>query len=116
MPDRVGKLAWVACGFTLVLAVARLAHAVVDPASSDAASAPGVPGGGVPVATFEALALSALAVTGAVVAYRRPRNPVGWILCVIPFFLGLLILSAHVYWSLELRQVKPSAARESRLG
>jgi len=110
--SRAAWLAWAACAFTLAVAGARLALAIVDPASSDATSAPGVPGGGVPVAVFEALVLTALAVTGAMVAYRRHRNPVGWILCAIPVSLGLLILSSHVYWSLALRQVEPNSAAQ----
>ncbi len=109
-PGVLSKAAWAVCGLSFAFAAGRLALAVVDPASSDASSAPGAPGGGVPVAAFEALILAAIAVVGAVVASRRPRNPVGWILCAIPVFLGLLILSAHVYWSLALGQREPSGA------
>ena len=97
MRSRAASAAWATCGLTVALAGARLGLAIADPASSDAASGPKVPGGGVPVAAFEALVLGALAVIGAVVASRRPRNPVGWILCAIPIFMGLLILSSHVY-------------------
>ncbi len=96
--------AWALCAVTLALAVARVALAIADPASSDASSAPKVPGGGTAVAVFEAVVLAAIAVLGALVASRRPRNPVGWILCVIPISLGLLILSAHIFWSLALAQ------------
>ncbi|MDQ3579575.1 MAG: hypothetical protein M3443_18660, partial [Actinomycetota bacterium] len=64
------------------------------------------------MAAFEALVLAAIAVIGAVVAARQPRNPVGWILCAIPFFIGLLILSAHIYWSLVLGQPEPSEAAQ----
>jgi hypothetical protein len=46
--------------------------------------------------------LIALGVVGAVVASRQPRNAVGWILCVIPVSMGLLILGVHVFWSFEL--------------
>ncbi|MFL6061380.1 MAG: hypothetical protein ACJ72E_09130 [Marmoricola sp.] len=96
---------WIArilCTVTLLVAVSRLVLAIADPASSDSASGPKVPGGGVPVAAFEAVVLVMLAVIGAVVASRQPRNAVGWVLCVIPLSLGLLILSAHLYWSLNL--------------
>jgi len=95
-------IAWGLCGLSVALAAARLGLAIADPASSDAGSAPKVPGGGIPVAAFEALVLGALAVIGAVVASRRPRNPVGWILCAIPISLGLLILGGHLYWSVAL--------------
>ena len=113
MRSRAASAAWATCGLTVALAGARLGLAMADPASSDAGSDPKVPGGGVPVAAFEALVLGALAVIGAVVASRRPRNPVGWILCAIPIFMGLLILSSHVYWSLALDEPEPSGAAKS---
>ena len=95
-------VAWGLGATTITIAVTRVVLAIADPASSDAASAPHVPGGGVPVAAFEAMVLMMLAVIGAVVASRQPRNTIGWILCVIPLSLGLLILSAHAYWALAL--------------
>ena len=99
---RSASLAWALCGLTAALAAARLALAIVDPESSSNASNPSVPGGGVPVAAFEAVVLTALAVIGAVVASRQPRNPVSWILCVTPLSLGLLVVGVHVFWSFEL--------------
>jgi hypothetical protein len=100
--DRPTTIAWVACGLTVILAAARLWLAIAEPESSSTASNPDVPGGGVPVAAFEALVLTALGVIGAVVASRQPRNPVGWILCVTPLSLGLLVLGVHGFWSFEL--------------
>jgi hypothetical protein len=102
--------AWGLCSITMVIAVARLTLAIVDPASSDSSSGPNVPGGGVPVAAFEAFLLIMMAVIGAVIASRQPRNAVGWIFCVIPLSLGLLILSAHAYWALALGDETPSRA------
>jgi hypothetical protein len=99
--------AWSLCSITIVIAAARLALAIVDPASSDSSSGPHVPGGGIPVAAFEAFLLVMLAVIGAVIASRQPRNAVGWIFCVIPLSLGLLVLSVHVYWSLALGEEDP---------
>ena len=93
-------VAWGLCAATAALAAGRLGLAIADPQSSDAASGPQVPGGGVLIAIFESVVLLALGVIGALVASRRPQNAVGWILCVIPVSLGLLILSAHAYWSL----------------
>ncbi|MGI9085727.1 MAG: hypothetical protein ACR2FE_10635, partial [Aeromicrobium sp.] len=49
-----------------------------------------------------------LAVIGAVVASRQPRNPIGWILGVISLSLGLLVLSAHGYYALALDVPEPS--------
>ena len=96
---------WVArvlCTVTVLVALARLVLAIADPASSDAANGPKVPGGGVPVAAFEAIVLVTLAAVGVVVTSRQPRNAVGWVFSVIPFSLGLLVFSAHLYWSLNL--------------
>jgi len=102
------RVAWALCALTIAIAAARFTLAIVDPASSDASSGPSVPGGGVPVAAFEALVLVMLAVIGAVVASRQPRNPIGWILGVISLSLGLLVLSAHGYYALALDVPEPS--------
>lgn len=85
----------------MVVASGRLVLAIIDP---DVSNDPRVPGGGVPVAAFEVMALVAIAVVGAVVAWRHPRNPIGWIFSAIAFFLGVLILSSHMYWSVALEQ------------
>jgi hypothetical protein len=102
LKGHAATLAWAVCGLTVTIAAARLGLAIADPESSSRASNPEVPGGGVPVAAFEAVVLIALGVIGAVVASRQPRNPVGWILCVTPLSLGLLILGVHGFWSFEL--------------
>src|SRR5919106_2777627 len=104
-PRRRGRyavLAWAICGLTVTLAGARLGLAIVDPESSSSSGNTSIPGGGIPVAAFEALMLTALGVIGAIVASRQPRNPVGWILCVSPLSLGLLVLGVHAFWSFEL--------------
>ena len=105
-------LAWSLCSITMVIAAARLTLAIVDPASSDSSSGPHVPGGGIPVAAFEACLLVMLAVIGAVIASRQPRNAVGWIFCVVPLSLGLLVLSVHVFWSLALGEEAPGRAAQ----
>jgi hypothetical protein len=107
-----GALAWGACALTASLAVARVVLAIVDPLSSHTTSDPRVPGGGIPVAVFEAVVLIALGVIGAVVASRQPRNAVGWILCVIPISLGVVILGSHAYWSLAFAHPDGSSAAD----
>ena len=100
--------AWLWCAMSVGVAMARVVLAVVDPASSDASSAPSVPGGGLPIAVFEAVMIMAIAILGAVVASRQPRNPVGWVLCAIAFFLGILIFGAHLFWALYLHDRAPT--------
>jgi hypothetical protein len=91
---------------TCLVTLARLILAIVDaPSSHSSSAAPDVPGGGVPVAAFEAVVLIAVAVIGAVVAARQPRNAVGWILCVIPLSLSVLVLCSHGYWALVLHDI-----------
>ena len=97
--------AWGVATVTCLMALARLVLAILDPAASDRSTAPQVPGGGIPAAALEAMVLITVAVVGSVVAARQPRNAVGWILCVVPFFLGVIILGSHVYWSLVLHDV-----------
>ena len=108
--SRPAIAAWVFCGASVALGAARIVLAIADPASSDAASAPGVSGGGVPVAVFEGVTLAAIAVIGALVASREPRNPIGWILSAISFFLGVLIFTAHLFWALYLGDERTSGA------
>ena len=51
---------------------------------------------------IDALVMAMFAALGAVVTRKRPTNPVGWILCVIPVSLGRLLLSSHLYESLSV--------------
>ena len=97
--------AWSLAAVTCLIALTRLVLAIVDPASSDQSSAANVPDGSVPIAAFETFVLITIAIIGSVVAARQPRNVVGWILCVIPLSLGVLIVASHVYWSLEFHDI-----------
>ncbi|MFQ5859421.1 MAG: hypothetical protein ACE5LU_27810, partial [Anaerolineae bacterium] len=45
--------------------------------------------GGFPVLAISAVALGVWCVIGAVIVSRHPRNPIGWILCVIPITDGM---------------------------
>jgi len=88
---------WSAFLVAIACAVGRVVLAIVDP---EAGSAGDAFGGGVPLAVLDALILTLFATVGLVVARKRPTNPVGWILCVIPPTLGVLLLSNRLYESL----------------
>ena len=102
--------AWSIAAVTCLVALTRLVLVIVDPVSSDSSSGTNVPGGGVPVAAFEALVLMTVAIIGALVAARQPRNAVGWILGVIPLSLSVLILGSHAYWSLTFHDIGSESA------
>jgi hypothetical protein len=104
------RAAWGACGVAVAIAAARLVLAIVDPESSAPVTDSRVPDGELELAVFEALVIAALGVVGAVVASRRPRNPVGWIMCMIPISFGLFLLGRRVYWSLALAHPGSDAA------
>jgi len=88
---------WSAFLVAIACAVGRVVLAIVDP---EAGSAGDAFGGGVPLAVLDALILTLFATVGLVVARKRPTNPAGWILCVIPPTLGVLLLSNRLYESL----------------
>ncbi len=93
-------------GLSAALLLAGVVLAIVDPHSGGPAnpssSGPtlddAVAGEGVPFAVFQAVIFSLLAGTGAIVAARRPRNPMGWLFGVAALFLAVLMLSDTLYW------------------
>jgi hypothetical protein len=112
-------LAWALCGLTLAIVAAAAIIAIVDPGSAgpvdtSARPAPGdeVAGGGVLVAVLQASTFCAFAVAGAVMAARRPRNPVGWLFSAAGLFLALLTLTSILYWHLAFGQSNPSGSAE----
>ena len=92
-------LAWGACAVTTALAIACVVLAIIEPEVP-----PGTSGGGdgVALSALGALMLTSLALVGAVVATRQPRNAVGWLLGLIPLSFGLLFFGNSLYWQLAL--------------
>jgi len=83
----MGGLAWFAFALTAGMAVATAVFGFVNDGThvTEAGSEDTVSGAG--DLTF-ALMLLAFGIIGALVASRRTRSPIGWILCVSPVFLG----------------------------
>lgn len=88
---------WFAFLFAIACAVGLVVLAFVDPGAGSAGDAIG---GSVSLAVLGALILTLFATVGLVVARKRPTNPAGWVLCVIPPTLGVLLLSNRFYESL----------------
>jgi hypothetical protein len=92
-------LAWGACTVTTTLAIACVVLAIIEP---DVPTGSSGGGDGVAVSALGALMLTSLALVGAVVATRQPRNAVGWLLGLIPLSFGLLFFGNSLYWQLTL--------------
>src|SRR5215204_830187 len=114
------RLAWVICGLTVASAVAIVVIAVADPNSAGptqtSAAGPSArdkpQGGYVPYAVLTAIVFSTFAVVGAVVAARRPRNPIGWMVAVGALMWTLAVLSNGVFWHMAFGRPHAPAATD----
>jgi hypothetical protein len=121
-PPRVGPpaLAWAVCALTVALALGSLVLAIADPNSGGPAHvSPSGPtandepdGGYVPYAGLSTVVFSGFALVGAVVATRRPRNPVGWFIGAGALLWALGVLSSGVYWHIAFGDPHPPAAAD----
>lgn len=121
-PSRAGlrALAWTVCALTVAAALANLVLAITDPNSGGPAHvSPSGPtpsdtpeGGYVPYAALSALVFSGFAMVGAVVATRRPRNPVGWCFGAGALLWSTGVLSSSVYWHIAFGDPHPPAAAD----
>ena len=66
----------------------------------------------VPYAALTAIVFSTFAVVSAVVAARRPRNPVGWLIGAGSFLWALAVLANSVYWHIAFGRPDPPAAAD----
>jgi hypothetical protein len=116
----VRQLAWALCGLTVTVAVAIAVLAIADPnAGGPEHVSPSGPtahdkaeGGYVPYAVLTAIVFSAFALVGAVVAVRRPRNPVGWFFGAGAFLWALGVFSSGLYWHMAFGRPDPPAAAD----
>jgi len=114
------RLAWLICGLTVASAVAVVVIAVADPNSAGPTqTSPTGPtardkpqGGYVPYAVLTAIVFSTFAVVGAVVAARRPRNAVGWLIAVAGLLWTLAVLSNGVFWHMAFGRPDAPAASD----
>jgi hypothetical protein len=114
------RLAWAICGLTLAAAVAIVVLTIVDPNSAGPAhTSPSGPTaedkpapGYLPYAVLTAIVFSTFVVVGAVVAARRPRNAVGWLIAVGALLWTLAVLSNGVFWHLAFGRPHGPAASD----
>jgi hypothetical protein len=92
---RAAPIAWSAFGLTAIIAAGSIVVGFVDhgtrlpPPDTGEVSGPGALAFGLMMVAFAAL--------GALVASRRPRNPIGWILVVSPLCLGFTQVARDWY-------------------
>jgi hypothetical protein len=114
------RLAWAICGLTVAAAVAVVVLTIVDPnAAGPTHSSPSGPTphdkpaeGYLPYAVLTAIVFSTFGVVGGVVAARRPRNAVGWLIAVGALLWMLAVLSNGVYWHMAFGRPHAPAASE----
>ncbi len=113
-------IAWAVCALTVAVALASLVLAIVDPnvggpadVSASGPSPKDEPEGGyVPYAALSALVFSAFALVGAIVAIRRPRNPVGWCFGAGALLWSLGVLSSALYWHMAFGRANAPVAAD----
>jgi hypothetical protein len=120
---RGGRVAWSVFGLSAALLLGGLVLSIADPNSggpADPSSAgptldDAVASGTIPFAVFEALIFLLLAGAGAIVAARRPRNPIGWLFELAALCLAVLMLSDALYWHAAFGDPGPHPTAEIAL-
>jgi hypothetical protein len=113
-------LARAVCALTVAVALASLVLAIVDPnVGGPAHVSPSGPtpqdepeAGYVVYAALSGLVFSAFALVGAIVAIRRPRNPVGWFFGAGALLWSLGVLSGGLYWHMAFGRANPPVAAD----
>src|SRR5215470_19520708 len=97
-PRNASWLAWLSLGLTVVI---MLPSQLLETANGEAA-----------LNHLDALVVLCVAAVGALVAARRPDNPIGWLFCVSAFFwaLGVSALEYAVYGLVTQPGALPGAA------
>ncbi|HEY1275276.1 MAG TPA: hypothetical protein VGF25_10215, partial [Thermoleophilaceae bacterium] len=117
------RLAWCWCGLTVALLAAGIVLVAVDPGaggpSNPSAAGPSLgdetASGGAVFSLFVAILFTAFAAAGAVMAARRPRNPVGWLFCAAGFFMAVTTLADATYWHAAFGEPGPHPTAELAL-
>jgi hypothetical protein len=95
---RTSALAWLIAGIALALGIARLVLAIADAGGPGAVAGVSEPESDVAGVVIETLISALFTGIGALVASRRPRNPVGWLLLVTGASFALFFLAERLGW------------------
>ena len=97
--SRAGATApWAIATVAVAFALIRLALVIADAGGPREIAGVTSPESSAAIAALDAFTLAVYAATGALVALRRPRNPIGWLLLAMAFWFGVLMLSDQLAW------------------
>jgi hypothetical protein len=95
---RKSALAWIVAALAIGLGLARLGLVIADVGGPHTIAGVKMPESTAVDTLPETLMMALFAGIGALVAARRPRNPVGWLLLTTGVFFGLLLFSERLGW------------------
>jgi hypothetical protein len=95
---RKSALAWIVAALAIGVGLARLGLVIADTGGPHAISGVKMPESSAIDTLPETLMMALFAGIGALVASRRPRNPVGWLLLATGLSFGLLLVSERLGW------------------
>jgi hypothetical protein len=95
---RRSSLSWIVAALALGLGLARVALVLADAAGPPAIAGVKAPASDGASIAAEAFLLALFAATGALVAARRPRNPIGWLLLTTAVSFAVLQFAERLAW------------------
>jgi hypothetical protein len=95
---RWSVLSWILAGLAVGLGMARLGIVMADADGHHAVAGVNVPESDVPSVISESLMLTLFAGIGALVASRRSRNPVGWLLIATGGSFAVFLFAERLGW------------------
>ena len=97
-PVRFAALSWSLAGLAVGLGLARTGLVIADAGGPNTLAGVMVPEPGIGSAVGETLMMAVFAGIGALLAARRPRNPIGWLLLTTAISFGLLLFAERLGW------------------
>ena len=105
-------LAWTLAALTIALGAARTGLLAVDVGGPKVVAGVPEPAPGVASALAETFMTAVFAGLGAILAARRPRNPIGWLLLLIAIAFATLLFTERLGWRLLVAEGTATAGAD----